>query len=572
MKKLNMKIWAAAVAILLLASSCSDFLDINENPNSATSADVNLVLPQAIVASASIASQYNNYGGHFGGYIANAGGFSGFGTLLSYNLTPADYNGLWTNTYQDPLRDFKYVIDKTEGDPAYAYFNAAAKIMSAYLYMKLVDTFGDIPYTQALRGEEGILTPTYDDAQSVYADLVTTLDEAIALIDNGQFSARLTKASDPLFGGLPQSTVERNAGDIMLDWKRFANTLKLKMFVRTGNAAALAALPLTFLDQYTIPGDPTSGVRVPAGSAFITDDAVVDPGYELNRPNPAWATWGRTPAAALSNSSRVPTKFSYGFYGQQFTNGSYQKVVPLIPAKILDPGRGRVIYVNFTASPTVNTPGTPTNQLGNENDNPPIIANQVTWAGSGTWAGLGVLKGPGMGQPLMLLAEQKFLLAEAQLNGDITGSYITTYYEGVTASFTYLYKNADGVLAVPAAAGSVTAMVNTYKTDNAANALVVIENGTTDAQRLEAIITQKYIAMNMVTSDESYNEYRRTGYPATVTGGSPELDIASNKSTITERADRLPTRVMYPSSESAYNASNYRVVNYRADRIFWDPA
>jgi hypothetical protein len=52
--------------------------------------------------------------------------------------------------------------------------------------------------------------------------------------------------------------------------------------------------------------------------------------------------------------------------------------------------------------------------------------------------------------------------------------------------------------------------------------------------------------MNMITSDESYNEFRRTGFPVTVPGGAPALDIASNKSTITERFDRLPTRVMYP--------------------------
>jgi protein involved in sex pheromone biosynthesis len=63
MKKLNIKIWAGAMAIILLVSSCDDFLDINTNPNAATTADVQLVLPQAIVASASISSQFNSMGG-----------------------------------------------------------------------------------------------------------------------------------------------------------------------------------------------------------------------------------------------------------------------------------------------------------------------------------------------------------------------------------------------------------------------------------------------------------------------------------------------------------------------------
>ncbi|MFN8336987.1 MAG: SusD/RagB family nutrient-binding outer membrane lipoprotein [Cyclobacteriaceae bacterium] len=547
MKKYNVKVWAGAVAILFLAASCSDFLDINDNPNAATSADVNLVLPQAITASAVVANTYNTYGGHFGGFLANAGGFSGFGTLLSYNLTPSDHNGLWTVTYQDPLNDFKYVIDKTEGDPTYAYFNAAAKIMTVYLYMKLVDTFGDVPYTEALRGSEGLVTPAYDDAASIYADLQTKLDEAISLIDNSQFSLRLTKASDPLFGPLAQSSAERNIGDQMLDWKRFANTLKLKMLVRTANNAGLAALPLTFPDIYVTPGDASTGVRIPGGSAFITDDAIVDPGFEVNRPNPAWNSWGRTVALTLSNSSRVPTSYSFAFYAGP---------------KLSDAGRGRTIYVNY--------PATPHNQLGDETDAAPIVANQVTWAGSGIYSGLGVLKGAGMGQPLMLAAEALFLRAEAELNGGIAGGTAaaeTSFNAGITASFNYLYKDENETVTT-----AVAPLVSSYISTNTGNYLADFTAATTTAQRLEAIITQKYIAMNMITSDEAYNEFRRTGFPVTVPGGGENFDIASNKSTITERFDRLPTRVMYPSSEQSFNAGNYRTVDYRSERIFWDPS
>lgn len=521
MKKLNIKIWAGAMAIILLASSCDDYLDINDNPNSAIVADVQLVLPQAIVASASVANQYNSYGGHFGGFIANAGGFSGFGTLLSYNLTPSDYNGLWTTTYQDPLRDLKYVIDNTEGNDNMSYFNAAAKIMSVFNYMKLVDTFGDIPYSQALRGEEGIVAPAYDDAATIYQDLIATLDEAYDLIEDAAIPLAMTAANDPLFGDLASDTDAQ-----MLAWKQFANTLKLKMLVRTDADAA------AFNDaDFTAVG-------------FLTDDAIVDPGYELNRPNPEWATWGRTVAGALANSSRIPTTFSFAFY-----NGT----------KLTDDGRGNTIYVEF--------PTTPNNQLGNEVGNPTIVAGEVTWAGSGAYEGLGVLKGPAMGQPLVLLAESKFLHAEAQLTGKLAGDFEETYYEGITASFSYLYKDEQEVVTQ-----DVAPLVADYVAANDNNPLVEIEVAGTEAARLEAIITQKYIAMNMITSDEAYNEFRRTGYPETVPGGDPALDIASNKSTIDNRFDKLPTRVMYPSSEASYNASNYRNVDYTTELIFWDPS
>lgn len=521
MKKFNMKIWAGAMAIILLVSSCDDFLNVNENPNQAISADVQLVLPQAIVSSAAVTNSFNSYGGHFGGYIANAGGFSGFGTLLSYNLTPADYNGLWTVTYQDPLRDFNYVIENTEGVDAMAYYNAASKIMSVYLYQKLVDTFGDIPFSQALRGDEGIVAPAYDDAASVYQALIAMTDEAYDLIENAEFPLPMSAAADPLFGDLAGNTAAQ-----MLEWQRFANTLKLKMLVRTDADAA------DFNDADF------------ASAGFITNDAIVDPGYELNRPNPTWATWGRTVAGALSNSSRIPTTFSLGFF-----NG----------AKIDDVNRGRTTFVNF--------PATPSNQLGNEVGNPTIVAGQVTWAGTGIYSGLGVLKGPAMGTPLMLLAEAKFLQAEAQLDGKLAGSYITSFNEGITASFAYMYKDQQEVVTQP-----VAPLVADYLLTNDDDYLVDIAAATTDAQRLEAIITQKYIAVMMINSDEAYNEFRRTTYPVTQPGGAPAFDIASNKSTITERFDRLPTRVMYPSSESSYNAANYRNIDYRSELIFWDPS
>ncbi len=523
--------------MLFVTSSCEDRLDINENPNRPTEADVQLVLPQAIVASASVANQFNSYGGHFGGFIANAGGFSGFGNLLNYNLTPGDWNGLWTTTYEDPLQDLKYVIDNSEGIDELAYYNAAAKIMTVVNYQRLVDAFGNIPYTEALRGSEGITAPVYDDAATIYQDLFATLDEAIQLIENAQFPLRLTAATDPLFSELAVGDAAAHARA----WQKYANTLKLRILIRV-SGSELASFATTGFQNL----DLTLG--------FLDNDAIVDPGYEINRPNPAWATWGKTVAGALSNTSRIPTTFAFGFY-----NG----------AKISDAGRGETIYVNF--------PTTPNNQLGNEVGNPTIVAGQVTWASNQAgYIGTGVLKGPAMGQPLMLLAEARFLLAEAQLKGYIPGNFVPTYYEGITASFTYLYKNENEALALPPTIApappiTIASLVANYTAANDNDPLVEIEAATSAAQSLEAIITQKYIAMNMITSDEAWNEYRRTGYPISQPGGEPAFDIASNKSNATARPDRLPTRVLYPSTEQSYNAANFIAVDPVSDLIFWDP-
>jgi hypothetical protein len=536
MKKTNIKYYLSAFLMLFAASSCEDQLDINKNPNNPTEADVELVLPQAIVASASVANQFNTYGAHFGGFMANAGGFSGFGNLLNYNLTPNDWNAMWVNTYQDPLADLKYIIDQTDGDDKYAYFNAAARIMRVVNYQRLVDAFGNVPYSEALRADEGFVAPAYDDAATIYQDLFSQLDIAIATIDNAEFPLRLRKANDPLFGSFPTASGERDIDEQMMDWKRYANTLKLRILIRLSEKSEF--------DSFVTTGFANLDAD---GIGFLADDAIVDPGYELNRPNPTWNSWGRDAAGTLSNSSRIPTTYAFGFY-----NG----------AKISDAARGEALYVNF--------PTTPTNQLGNEDGAPTIVAGQVTWASNdATRAGLGVLKGPGMGAPLMLKAEAMFLVAEAQLRG-----YLGTvngmddaghYYAGIKSSFAYMYKDdAEN-------RKDTTGLVAAYLSANDDNDIVVYELADTEEEKQEAIITQKYIALNMINSDEAWNEYRRTGYPATVPGGAPALDIASNKSNVTNRTDRLPTRILYPSSEQSFNAANYQAIDHKNDLIFWDP-
>lgn len=525
MKKLS--IYGLLTTLFLVTSSCEKYLDVNTNPNQATSATAQLVLPQAIVGTASLSALFNfNYGGHFGGYVANAGGFSGFGNLLNYNLVPGDYNALWTSSY-DNLEDYKYVIDQTEGVDEQAYFNATAKIMTALNYQRLVDAFNDVPYSEALKGNAN-LAPKYDAGATVYQDLITQLDAAIGIINNAKFPASLNSSSDPLFGGN------------MTTWKQFANTLKLRILIRMSGVPALSS----FVTGKFAALDKTLG--------FLTTDAIVNPGYVKDKPNPSWARFGYTTTGTLANASRIPTRFIFGFYNGQ---------------KLDDDGRGSVIFKNFTAG------STPINQLGNEENAPAIVANYSTWY-TGTFNSatsitdaLGILKGPSQGQPIMLAAESHFLQAEARLKNFITGNPAENFDLGITQSFTYLYKDVTNIVA---AGKDVAKDVATYKADNSTSYLVNFALATTNEQKLEAIITQKYIALNLITADEGWNEYRRTGYPRSNPAGNGFTNIASNKSNST-RPDKLPTRVLYPSSEQSYNASNYKPINQFSDLVFWDP-
>jgi len=135
----------------------------------------------------------------------------------------------WTEFYRDVLMDLeeaKTIIDATEynGDLAVKAQNKRAiiEILEVYTYSVLAETFGDIPYTEAVTGADNF-APKYDDAATVYADLLVRLDAAIDNldIDGGTFGAE-----ELLF-----------SGDVS-KWKTFANSLKLRMGMHMADVAS----------------------------------------------------------------------------------------------------------------------------------------------------------------------------------------------------------------------------------------------------------------------------------------------------------------------------------------------
>lgn len=512
------------------STSCEKYLDINDNPNSATSSSAALVLPQAITGSATVVSSYNNYGGNIGGYISNAGGFAGFGSLLTYSYTSLDYQGLWSASY-DNLNDFEYVFQSTKGSEADLYYNASARIMKVYIFQKLVDTYNDIPYTNSLKGNK-VISPNYDKAEDVYKDLVAQCDSAIQTITRGQAAAiapnSLKSSVDPLFKGNMNS------------WMKFANTLKLKLLVKMNGIAATQA----FADSKF----PTINTSI----GFLTDDAIVNPGYAkaAGRQNPQWETYAYPNSGTTvqgSGRSRIPSKFILSFY-----NG----------LKLDDSGRGSEIFRSF--------PTTASNQLGYEESDAAFAPTGFpAWytAGNAGDDALGVLKGASMGQPLILAAESYFLQSEANLLGKLAGNAAANFNAGITASFTYTYKTVNNIVASGYSASSDVAayIVNnpTYLADYTL--------ATTNAQRLEAIITQKYIAMNFIHGDEAYNEFRRTSFPAIVNGSSSATATFASLKSVSTRADKLPSRILYPNTEFQYNPGNVPSgIEPFKSKIFWD--
>ena len=124
--------------------------------------------------------------------------------------------GVWNSFYRDVLRDFKEAKDLIPQDVADADVQknqvAITDFMMVYTYYYLVTTYGNIPYTESLDIENPF--PVYDDAATVYADLLTRLDADIAALNT---SADSFGDADLIYGGDVES------------WMKFMNSFKLKM-------------------------------------------------------------------------------------------------------------------------------------------------------------------------------------------------------------------------------------------------------------------------------------------------------------------------------------------------------
>lgn len=139
----------------------------------------------------------------------------------NYDLTSRTIpDNHWDVLYRDVLKDFKEsakIIGETNygADPSPKIKSnklAIIEIMSVYTWSVLVETFGNIPYTEALDIDN--LSPKYDDGLTIYKDLISRLDAALVTLDPawGSFDA-----ADNIY-----------AGDVGL-WIKFGNSLKLKM-------------------------------------------------------------------------------------------------------------------------------------------------------------------------------------------------------------------------------------------------------------------------------------------------------------------------------------------------------
>ena len=520
----------------IMLTSCTDWLDINQNPNNATqdlvTSDMLLTYAQKEKADERINSSSIHY---LAQHLTKSGEVSGTYTFLTGQIMPQNVDAFWDNRY---TRMANLVTIKNKaieaGDPGY---NAIATTLMVVEFRELVDMFNNVPYTEALQGDEN-MAPKYDKGADVYAGLIKDIQGAIdnfgTAIADGTYSAPGLKSSDIMFHG-----------DLKA-WQRYAYSIKLSLLMRVSNVQNVA-----------------SEVAAIADKCLAMDELVTaNPGYykASGKMNPTYENWGLSylDKETSAHKQNVPTAT---FVDALRDNKDPRQRVDLMPRTDMGDEAGITNYAAFGLE-NERYIGVPYGQMapaGNE------YVSRMGYAAlcrtnstvDGPLADVVVMSGSLVG----------FYLAEAALRGMIPGGdeKAQEYYEQAVISAMTMFESSlqdasiEDYGACPAITGSAAEAAQIFLSQD--NKAVNWNLMTTDEEKLEAIQLQKWISLFMVDPLEAWSEQRRTDYPVL---------LCSNSQTV---GNKLIARLPYPNGEKTLNPENHDAegdVNFYSSLVFWD--
>ncbi|TPG67021.1 SusD/RagB family nutrient-binding outer membrane lipoprotein [Hymenobacter nivis] len=477
-------------------ASCEKQLDINTDPTQAATASPDLVLPAGTGNVAYImGASFNIIGNFFAQHWTESLTANQYKDYDRYRIgqttNDRDYQALFTGG----LKNYRYVIDRAKGDSS--NYAAIAGLQSAYTYQVLSDAFDKIPFTEALQGAANT-QPKFDDGTVVYDGLITLIDESIAKINTGT-SAISVGGQDLIFSGN------------MEKWRRFGNTLKLKIYLR---------------QVYARPAVAEAGIKAlyTSGAQFL--------GASENAQISGFST---------TNQNGNPFYLTDVYAGSGIRNNVIASATS-------------INYLTTTNDPRIDDffsrPGSTTDVASTTPHQGTPQGDAIRGASGdiSTRSRPNLQKIAGPASPVVLLsgAESLFLQAEAALRGYTTTATAQSLYEqAIAASFANFNR------ALPATFLASTGIAFNSGAGSGAG-------GFSEA-RLEQIITQKWVALNGTEGFEAWTELRRTKYPSFITG-TTYSDLPSKT---------YAKRLIYPFSEISRNA-NAPAVELAQVPVWWD--
>ena len=281
------KIFFASLLVLGLSlTSCDDYLDINQDPNSPTQENMtpDMMLPAVEL---NICHSYGDFlrttTGYFTQYYSQYFGTSNYLDYSQFKMSPTRSSSTYTQLNTRVLNNIKTIRELASASEDWGTY-LAATTLRVFTYQVLVDCYGEVPYTQAQNLD--YLTPEYDEGSVIYDGILAELDEALAKVNaNNQVATSLLYP-----------------GGTAADWIKFANALKLRILTRESGVKDVNAQIAALINEDNFP---TSNVEL--ADCWSNEAEHANPFYMED----AFASYGASQQNIVLNIALLGTMNAY---------------------------------------------------------------------------------------------------------------------------------------------------------------------------------------------------------------------------------------------------------------------
>lgn len=481
--------YISCLLFILFINGCMSFEEINQNTDSPTTSTAAMQATKQLVDLLYKGSGKNYYTDCL---LSKQIAWSEYMEAYQYN----QFGRTGLSMYMGITNCFK-MIDLAEEKDKDAYTGLALFIKAYQLFFASM-SLGDIPYSEAFKGEEGIRKPKYDTQKEVMVQVLDDLDKSYLHFSQAQrpFEGDIVFDGDPLL------------------WQKTVTAFQLKVLLYLSKKEKDTDLNIKKLFAWTVKNRPLMSSN--------SDNFQLTYGTLSSQICPMNHTKNKSWQYPMLTCTLVDTLKKYNDY-RLFYYGHPS-------AKKIEEG---LKEDEWEAYPAVD-PSDPFEEMGIHFTDNDYICTNYRYTHLET------------GEPLIRLgfSEQNFLLAEACLRRWIDGDATYYYHKAIEASMKFIIENTPDETRFHHNRPITDAYIKEYLANPEIQLTLANDSFEHD---LNKIITQKYVASFLHYPWETYYEYRRTGYP--VLPVNPE----TNRNTI---PDKIPVRWMYDQREYDFNKEN----------------
>lgn len=482
--------------------SCKkDFNEVNTDPIGKGSTTANQLLAPALVNVLSANMVRNrNFNNELMQVTVDLGDSEGKVFRYDIRRNVSDYT--W-NTWYPELTNLKNIYTiASQPESLNKSYQAISMITEAWVFQLLTDVYGDVPYSQANQGKEGVLEPAFDKQKDIYLDLFRKLEEANTLLADG---VAIVPTGDPVY-----------QGDVS-KWRRFGNSLYLRLLMRVSAKSEVSTTVIAKIKE------------------MIDTNPAKYPIMQTNS-HTAKILWNGTNSSTAVFSSpfminvravdfRTPAICAF------FIDNLWNWQDPRLLTKY---GKNNISRLGI-APGSIGFAGVPSGY-----DAGTSIQKQAYFYSDATTNNPTTLQTDPYTGIIMNVAEVDFILAEAAAKGWINGTGESYYYKGIADAINYWLPTLWINPTDPAVKDYAVAADIDWN-----NALPVNTTTPGTASKMELIHVQKYYAMFLVDFQQWF-EYRRTGHPFLPKG------------TGLANGGKMPARLSYPLISQSTNPTSYK--------------